>query len=76
MTDLETQLRAFAAARGGTYRTGPQPQKPVPERKDLAASTSLPPECKDLARQAKPATDPMIDYTDDYSLWCRTHRGE
>ena len=22
------------------------------------------------------ARDPWIDYTDDYSLWCRTRRGE
>lgn len=68
MTDLETQLRAFALAHGGALRYGPQPERPPV---DKPASIGRP---QPVQRPA-PA-DPWIDYTDDYSLWCRTRRGE
>lgn len=67
---LADQLEQFARERGGVVRRGPQPQCPPRERRDLAASTSQQP------RERRDLADPMFDYTDDYSHWCRVRRGE
>lgn len=69
MTDLESQLRAFALAHGGTYRTGPQPRKPI----DPSIGQSQP-----VQKPVQPLelSDVFIEWTDDYSLWCRVKRGE
>ena len=59
--DLLAQLQAFALARGGTLRTGPQPQKPP--------SVNPPSIGRTQPVQRPPKADPWLDYTDDYSVW-------
>lgn len=69
MTTLAEQLQAFALAHGGTYRTGPQPRKP--EAPSIGQS-------QPVQNPVQPArlSDPYIEFTDDYSEWCRVRRGE
>lgn len=67
MSTFAEQLQAFAKARGGTLRHGPQPPKPDP----------TPAPCIGRPRPAEvEQIDPCIEFTDDYSLWARTRRGE
>lgn len=65
MTTLAEQLAAFAQARGGTLRTGPQPPKPHREiTPDAIAGIG-----RTQPVQSPPKADPWLDYTDDYSVW-------
>jgi hypothetical protein len=66
---LQDQLQAFAQAHGGKLRTGPQPRKP--EASSIGRSHTI--ENPTLAR---PLSDPWIEFSDDYSEWCRVKRGE
>lgn len=59
--DLLAQLQAFAQARGGTLRAGPQPPKPHREITPSIGRTQ--------PIQSPPKADPYLDYTDDYSVW-------
>ncbi len=69
MTSLHDQLAAFAASRGGVLRHGPQPRKPESPSIGRPHTTENP-------TPARPLADPWIEFSDDYSLWARTHRGE
>ena len=75
MTSLQDQLAAFAASRGGVLRHGPQPLKPKAATSASIGPSENPGHLKPKA-DTQTARDAWIDYTDDYSLWCRTRRGE
>lgn len=67
MSTLAEQLQSFARERGGTLRYGKQRERPPSIGQEIPNPKPL---------QPKPLSDPYIEFTDDYSLWARTHRGE
>lgn len=69
MTNLHDQLAAFAKAHGGTLRQGPQPKRP--EGPSIGRPHTI-----EKPTPARPLADPWIEFSDDYSLWARTRRGE
>lgn len=64
---LLAQLEAFALAHGGRVRHGRQPERP-PSVPGAGIGPSEKPR--------DPPRDPYLEYTDDYSLWSRSRRGE
>lgn len=64
---LAEQLEAFARERGGVVRYGPQPEKPPSIGQSQPVQKPV---------QPLQLSDPYIEFTDDYSLWARTRRGE
>lgn len=64
---LAEQLEAFARERGGVVRYGPQPERPPSIGQSQPVQNPV---------QPLELSDVFIEWTDDYSLWCRVKRGE